>query len=119
MSIGTVTKLNDEKRDNADVLAMTILSLQLQSNQLNKFIEFYRNHFRHFQKEMATLKPELRIDEMKWRSCWFNMMGKLLERYYKQQGGLNMSRKDWHTQASLDVFPGHYFLNCMLQLIAR
>ena len=83
MQIGTVSKLNDEKRDNADVCAMTILSLFLQSNQLGKFIEFYRNHFRYFQKDMASLRQDLRIDEMKWRSCWFNMMGKLLERYYK------------------------------------
>lgn len=62
---------------------MSILSLYLQSNQLSKFIEFYRNHFRTFQKDMASLKPDFRIDEMKWRSCWFNTMGKLLERYYK------------------------------------
>ena len=68
---------------------------------------------------MAALKPELRADEMKWRSCWFHRMGELLERYYKAQGGLNMSQKLWHTQASLDYFPGHYFLNCMLQLIGR
>jgi len=55
---------------------MTILSLYLQSNQLPKFIEFYRNHFKAFQKDMASLlKGQLRIEEMKWRSCWFNTIG--------------------------------------------
>jgi hypothetical protein len=64
---------------------MIILSLYLQSNQLSKFIEFYRLHFRNFQKDMASLlKGSLRIEEMKWRSCWFHTMGQLLERYYKQ-----------------------------------
>ena len=62
---------------------MTILSLYLQSNQLQKIVDFYRTHFRYFQKDMSTLKPEARLEEMKWRSCWFFTMGQLLERFYK------------------------------------
>ena len=109
----------DEKRDCADVLAMVILGLYLQSNQLQKFLQFYRDHFRIFQKEMSTVRAEQRPEEMKWRGCWFHMMGTLLERYYNQQGGLYMNQKQWHTQQSLDYFPGYYFLNSMLMLIAR
>ena len=30
-----------------------------------------------------------------------------------------MESKGWHNQSSLDIFPGYYYLNCMLQLIAR
>jgi len=79
---------SDEKRDNADILAMVILGMLLQSNQLAKFIEFHRSHFRFFQKEMSAVKPQMRLEEMKWRSCWFQMIGSLLQRYYNQQGGL-------------------------------
>ena len=69
---------------------------------------------------MTLLKGHQRLEEMKWRSCWFHTMGQLLERYYKKQGGLQIyHKKSWYTQHSLDYFPGYYFLNCMLQLIAR
>ena len=88
-----MSKLNDEKRDNADVLAMTILSLLLQSKQLDEFIEFYRVHFRTFQKDMALIKAEHRSEEMKWRACWFQMIGKMLMEYYNRQGGLNMRHR--------------------------
>lgn len=77
---------------------MSILTLYLQSNELKKFIEFYRNHFRYFQKEMMTLRAELRCEEMKWRACWFHMIGTLMQRYYNQQGGLHMIEYMWHTQ---------------------
>ena len=56
--IGGQSKLSDEKRENADILAMIILSLYLQWGNLNKFIEIYRQHIRDFQKIMANLKPE-------------------------------------------------------------
>ena len=56
---------------------------------------------------------------MKWRSNWFHIAGMFLENYYSKQRGLSMNKLGWHSQSSLDTFPGYYFLNCMLQLIAR
>jgi hypothetical protein len=41
----------------------------------------------------------------------------MLELYYKKKdkNGLEIVNKEqWHTLASLDFFPGYYFLNCML-----
>ena len=60
------------------------------------------------------LRPELRFDEIKWRSNWFHIAGELLEKYYNKMRGLKMDSKGWHNQSSLDIFPGYYYLNCML-----
>jgi hypothetical protein len=62
----------------------------------------------------------MRFEELKWRANWFKIMGNLLEAYYNKAGGLSFNKKtEWHTSQSLDLFPGYYFLQCMLQLIAR
>jgi hypothetical protein len=73
------------------------------------------------QAPRATLRSETRFEEHKWRANWFNIMGSLLEEYYKiEMKGLRIfEQKDWHLQNSLDYFPGYYFFNCMTQLIAR
>jgi hypothetical protein len=48
------------------------------------------------------------------------MVGNMLEQYYKNKGGLVITDKsEWHLQNSLDKFPGYYYFNTMLQLIAR
>lgn len=61
-----------------------------------------------------------KFEEIKWRQNWFMMAGNLLESYYKRAGQLNFSKKtEWHSSQHLDVFPGYYFLQCMLQMIAR
>ena len=86
---------------------------------MKQFVEMFRLHYSYFQKDLAVLRPELRFDEIKWRSNWFHIAGEILERYYNKMRGLKMDSKGWHNQASLDVFPGYYYLNCMLQLIAR
>jgi len=41
----------------------------------------------------------------------------MLEIYFrtKDKNGLQIVKKEaWHTSASLDYFPGYYFMNCML-----
>ena len=43
----------DERRENADIIAIIILNLYLQSKQLPKFVEWFRLHFKNFQKEIA------------------------------------------------------------------
>lgn len=85
-----------------------------------KFLEFYREHFFTYQNNVANLKPNLRFEELRWRANWFNVVGKLLEAYYKRAGGLSFNKKlEFHSHESLDLFPGYYFYQCMLQLIAR
>ena len=47
-SVGQSFRALEEKRDNADILAFSILNMLILSEQLEKFIEFYRMHFSQF-----------------------------------------------------------------------
>jgi hypothetical protein len=101
----------DERRDNADIIAIVILKNLLMSNQLSKFLEFYKEHFFSCQFNIVAVKSVFKYEEIKWRQNWFMMVGNLLESYYKRAGQLNFSKKtEWHSSQHLDVFPGYYYL---------
>lgn len=72
---------------------------------------------------LQQLKPAQRWEELKWRANWYNLAGNMLELSFKKQNskfGLEIVNKEnWENYKSLDFFPGFYYMNCMLQLIAR
>ena len=57
----------EERRENADIIAVFILKNHLMSNQLTKFLEFYKEHFFSHQNNITSLKPANRYEEIKWR----------------------------------------------------
>lgn len=73
----------NERRENADILAILILKAHLSSGQMQKFIDFFREHFYSYQSNMAQLKWQLCFEEQRWRANWFRIMGTLLENHYK------------------------------------
>ena len=95
------------------------------NNDIHKFVEFYRNHFYYYKQELGSLKSELRFEEIKWRANWFYLIARMLENYFQSKGGLQIIEGDtsshwgWHSDHAQNYFPGHFYLNCMLQLIAR
>ena len=90
------------------------------SNQLSKFLAFYKEHFFSWQFNIVGVKSVFKYEEIKWRQNWFMMVGNLLDAHYRRAGKLEFSKKtEWHSNQHLDVFPGYYYLQCMLQMIAR
>ncbi len=57
----------DERRDNADIIAIVILKNLLMSNQLSKFLEFYKEHFFSWQYNIVGVKSVFKYEEIKWR----------------------------------------------------
>jgi hypothetical protein len=57
----------DERRDNADILALMYLHMCFRSNQTGEFKKFSRAHFFSFTKT----KPENHLEETKWKANWF------------------------------------------------
>lgn len=47
-TVGSTSKTSEEKRQNADILAILILKMMLSSNLTYQFVEFFRLHFQHF-----------------------------------------------------------------------
>jgi len=67
--------------------------------------------------QITSLKQISKWEELKWRANWFNIMGTMLEIYYRKKDKIGLeivNKEQWHNCASLDYFPGYYFLNCML-----
>ena len=70
---------SEEKRDNIDVLGLSILNLYILSKQLGRFVEFYRLHFKEMQRDISAVGSLIKLDELRWRSNWFYLMGYMLE----------------------------------------
>lgn len=80
-------------------------------------MSFFRAHFFTFQMQFSSLRQAQKWEELKWRANQFNIAGTMLEIYYRKRdkNALEiMNQKEWHSNVSLDYFPGYYFLNCML-----
>ena len=60
-------------------------------------MEFYRLHFKEMQRDISAVGSLIKIDELRWRSNWFYLMGYMLEQYYNRRGGFTMDTvKGWH-----------------------
>jgi len=64
----------EEKRENADIMAIKICQMLISHDNHQGFLEMYRQHFYTYQVKPNQVKREARFEEFKWRANWNRIM---------------------------------------------
>lgn len=100
----------EERRDNADLILVKLLLVHLKQNNHQQFKDLFNSHFQTYQQKMSHLSANLQFEEFKWRANLYRIGAEMLEQALGQRQ---------ITLADVQLFPGYYFMNSMLQLKAR
>lgn len=64
----------EEKRENADLMAIKICQSLIVSGNHQAFLEMYRAHLYTYQTKINLLRKEQRFEEIKWRANWMRIV---------------------------------------------